>query len=304
MPHWNYSHAGLALESQLELPEWAPFSCAPAAQPDLRFELHPPAPLIEDHDFHVENKVCYFTVPEVAHFRVTAGARVEITPALGAGEREIRLFLLGSAWGIANYQRGNFPLHAGVVRVAASHDEGDGCIAFCGASGAGKSSSVAHFLQRGYELWSDDLSVCQFDADVTRVWPSTRRLKLWRESLDALGRPCDDLERDHFRQEKFHWPIEAPHDLADAPPLPLRAVYLLEWGEPECVRLRGMEALRGFIEAATYRGTILNDMGAAAPYWEQCAQIARSVPIFRLARPRDWAQLPAALRPVLEYWKP
>ena len=306
---WNYRQSGIAVASQIELPEWAPFASA-AAKPDLRFELRPPAPLADDLSFHVEGDACYFTTPDVAHYRVTAGERVEITPSPTAGEREVRLFLLGSAWGIANYQRANFPLHAGVVRVGghSSHGEGveaneAGCIAFCGASGAGKSSSVAHLLRAGFELWSDDLSICRLD-ETPAVWPSTRRLKLWRESLDALGRSAEDLERDYFREEKFHWQIAAPHDLSQTPPLPLRAVYLLEWGEPSCVPLRGIEALRAFVEAATYRGTILSDMGAAAPYWEQCARIVRQVPVWRLSRPRDWARLPDALRPILEYWRP
>lgn len=301
-PSWNYRCAGLSIASQLELPEWAPFACEHLPSVALRFERNAPAPLNDDHCFRVEGDSCQFTIPEVAHYRVTGGECVEITPAPDAQEREIRLFLLGSAWGIAGYQRGNFPLHAGVVRVGGDGEDA-GCIAFCGASGAGKSSAVAHFLHSGYELWSDDLSICSLDG-APRVWPSTRRLKLWRESLDALGRDADDLERDHFRQEKFHWQIDVPRDLSFAPPLPLRAVYLLEWGDAQCVRLRGIEALRGFVEAATYRGTILNDMGAAAPYWEQCAHIVRYVPIWRLNRPRDWAQLPDALRPVLEYWKP
>ena len=298
-----YRHAGLTIASQLALSEWAPFACAPAA-PDLRFDLHSPAPLADDH-FHVESEICQFTIPDVAHFRVSEGRIVAITPAPGAGERELRLFLLGSAWSIANYQRGNFPLHAGVVRVGP--EDNAGCIAFCGASGAGKSSAVAWLLGERYQLWSDDLAICDLDGP-PRVWPSTRRLKLWRESLDALGRGTDGLERDHFRQEKFHWPIETPDSLAHAPPLPLRAIYLLDWGDADgecaCLRLRGIKALDGFVEAATYRGTILNDMGAAASYWEQCAHIARHVPVFRLTRPRDWAQLPDAMRPITRYWKP
>ena len=303
MPHWNYRQAGISLASEIELPEWAPFASAPAPQPDLRFQLHAPAIFADDDQFRVEDNACEFTIPQVARYRVAGGVRVEITPAPHAGEREIRLFLLGSCWGIANYQRGNFPLHAGVVRARDDSNDGAGCIAFCGASGAGKSSLVAQLLGHGYELWSDDLSICRLDG-APAVWPSTRRLKLWRESLDALGRATDDLERDFLRQEKFHWQIASPHDLARTPPLPLRAVYLLEWGEAACVRLRGMEALRGFVEAATYRGTLLDEMGAAASYWEQCAHIVRHVPIFRLSRPRDWTQLDTALRPVLEYWKP
>lgn len=298
---WNYRCAGLSIASQIELPEWAPFACV-APDATIQFALKAPAPLPDDTHFRVAGHNCDFTVPDVASYRVQAGWRVEITPAPDAGEREIRLFLLGSAWGILNYQRGNFALHAGIVR-ARDADGDPGCLAFCGASGAGKSSTVAHLLGAGFELWSDDLTICQLD-EVPLVWPSTRRLKLWRASLDALGRACDDLERDQLRQEKFHWTLESPRSLAHQLPLPLRAIYLLEWGEAEAIRLRGLEALRGFVEAATYRGTVLSDMGAAAPYWEQCARIVGSVPVWRLKRPRDWAALPAALRPVTQYWTP
>ena len=302
---WFYRTAGQTISSALELPEWASFAVAPteiSTDASIRFELNAPAPLPHNNEFRVAGARCDFVVSEVALYEISAGQTVVITPAPDAGEREIRLFLLGSAWGILNYQRGAFALHAGVVRARDAEGE-VGCVAFCGVSGAGKSSSVAHLLAQGFELWSDDLTLCALDG-APRVWPSTRRLKLWRESLDALGRTCDDLERDHFRQEKFHWELETPDSLAHAAPLPLRAVYLLEWGQPECARLRGMEALSGFVAAATYRGGVLNDMGAASDYWRQCAQIVREVPVFRLRRPRDWARLPDALRPVLEYWKP
>ncbi len=306
---WFYRYAGQILSSALELPEWAPFAVESAA-PAIQFEMNAPAPLPDADQFRVEGGVCRFVVPEVALYEVCAGQSVSITPAPAAQEREIRLFLLGSAWGITQYQRGDFALHAGVVGVGAnsSHVEGApasvaGCIAFCGASGAGKSSSVAYLVAQGFALWSDDLSICQLDAGAPAVWPSTRRLKLWRESLDALGRDAEGLVRDHFRQEKFHWELETPRSLAHVAPLPLRAIYLLEWGEPECVRLRGLEALRGFVEAATYRGGVLNDMGAAPVYWQQCAQIVREVPVFRLRRPRDWARLPDALQPITRYWK-
>lgn len=299
---WIYRFAGCLVSSALELPEWAPFECGESEFEGaaVRFELHPPAPLPDVSNFEVEGVACRFAVPDIAFYEVCEGQTVSITPAPGAGEREIRLFLLGSAWGILCYQRGAFALHAGVVRDAA---QGEGCIAFCGASGAGKSSSVAWLVERGFELWSDDLSTCNLKGSTPRVWPSTRRLKLWNESLRALNKENAGLERDHFRQDKFHLSLPTPHSLARAEPLPLRAIYVLEWGETQCMRLRGLQALDAFVEAATYRGSVVEEMGRAALYWEQCAHIARHVPVFRLRRPRDWEALPAALAPVLEYWR-
>src|SRR5262245_4187680 len=180
----------------------------------------------------------YFSIPEVGRYKVIEGREIVVMPAPGVGARELRLYLLGPAWVLLCYQLDLLLLHASAVQ------SGDSAVAFCGPSGAGKSTMATTLACRGYPLISDDLSRVDIGAgQVPLIWPTAARLKLWRDALDALGWPVDGLERDHYRMDKFHvpWPRDGMSQ-----PVPLRAVYVLEWGEPNLIHLTGTAALRRF----------------------------------------------------------
>lgn len=313
-----YSYAGLNVTSELALPEWAEFeqpqptgdmdvviTLAGALDPDLTLqgeqspanrsrdrnsEIASPStlamtPVITADEFRLH-------VPETGDYYVHHGREIVVTPAVGAGAREVRLFLLGTAWGALCYQRGALSLHASVVQL------GNGAIAFCGPTGSGKSTIAAWMLARGARLVGDDLCRFEIAGREAHVFPAAPRLKLWRDALDRMGRTTDDLERDHFRMDKFHLPAvrgEQYFRAAVQTPLRLHAIYLLEWGETGLTRLTGTTALRRLVQAATYRGELLEPMGRLAEHWQRCADLARSAPIFRFARPRDWNAMEGAI---------
>ncbi|MBM3333432.1 hypothetical protein FJY63_02110 [Candidatus Sumerlaeota bacterium] len=286
-----YSYSGLHIASEIEIPEWSPFETTDrTAAPDvfIRLEKAEERPAQDDDCRPVIEPTCHdFRVPEVGRYRVTDGREIVVTPTPDAGMREIRLFLLGSAWGALCYQRGVLILHASVVQI------GDGAVALCGATGCGKSTIAAWLLAKGHRLVSDGL--CRFELSAERpprAHPAAPRLKLWRDTLEALGWSADGLERDHFRMDKFHLPIV---EARSPQPLPLRAIYLLEWGEPDIVRLAGATALRRLVQTATYRGDLLEPMGQAAAHWQRCAELLRRVPVWEFRRPRDWSALEEAM---------
>ena len=85
------------------------------------------------------------------------------------------------------YQRGLLPLHASAVAV------GDGCVAFCGARGAGKSTLAAALAQAGYPLLSDDLLIVHPGFGTgPMAWPALTRPKLTRQSIELLGDGVED----------------------------------------------------------------------------------------------------------------
>ena len=284
MPGWDYDYSGLRVRSQWQLPEWACFQVAPHAEPEVLISLQglppangaPPEPGAEPYEFQV---------PEVGQFWVRGGREIRVLPEPGAEPRSLRLFLLGSAWAALCYQRGLLVLHVSAVATPA------GVLAFCGPSGAGKSATAAWLVERGYPLVSDDL--CRFETSPNGilVHPSTPRLKLWSDALAGLGRSAAGLERDHFRQDKYH--------LAVAPlgggPLPLAGICLLEWGDAGLARLTGHRALSRLVTATAYRGSLLAAMGQVAATWERCAALLRQVPVWQFQRPRQWAAMPGAM---------
>jgi hypothetical protein len=292
---WHYAYSGLRITSELHLAEWRAFESAHAfADPDVQIRLeleraaeHSPVITADVYRFHIE---------EVGDYCVRAGREIVVAMEPNAGARETRLFLLGSAWGALCYQRGILALHMSVVQV------GDEAVAFCGPTGAGKSSVAAWLNARGYRLICDDLCCFDFSDGTPRVFPGAPRLKLWRDALAALGRSADGLERDHFRTEKFHT------DLTGALPrnpisVPLRAIYLLDWGEPGIARLTGVAALNGLIKSATYRGDLLEPMRQAAAHWQRCARLAQQVPIYKFSRPRDWSAADVSMTILSQHWQ-
>jgi len=278
----RYVFWGLRVSSEIPLPEWRAFE-NPAGfdEPDVRISRGESLreKRSEEVALFADEDECRFFFPEAGEFRVREGREIVVRPAPGAGEREVRLFLLGTAWGAVCYQRGVFFLHAGAVKI------GERAVAFCGPAGSGKSTLAAWLTLRGRPLVADDL--CRFHVSRSHppvVYPSAPRLKLWRDALDVLGRGHEDLERDHFRLDKFHWPMEGKGASA---PLPLSSVCLLDWGEPALVRLKGLDAVKSLVASAAYRGELLEPMGRLGWHWERCAELARRVPVRRFTRPKD-----------------
>ena len=112
---------------------------------------------------------------EAGRYAVRGGCEIFYDPAEGASARNVRLYLLGSAFGALLHQRGILPLHANAVAL-------DGQVhAFLGHPGAGKATLAAAFHDRGYRLLSDDVCAVRLDAQ-DRPWvePGMPRLRLWR----------------------------------------------------------------------------------------------------------------------------
>jgi hypothetical protein len=286
---WHYEYAGLRVLSEIEIPEWSVFAREnESQQADVFIVLNAARDAsVLAKDAYITRDECRFFIHAVGEYRIRAACEIVVTPLPNTGERELRLFLLGAAWGALCYQRGILLLHASVVRA------GTRTFAFCGPSGAGKSSIAAALVARGGTLVSDDLSCVDFStAKIASLYPAAPRLKLWNDALAQLNTSARGLERDFFRAEKFHVPLPAHAELA---PVKLDALYILNWGTLQLERLRGVAALRRLAQDATYRGDLVERMGIHKEHWERMAELARRVNVYALQRARTWEHMNVAL---------
>src|SRR6185295_7087921 len=101
MTRWHYAFSGLRITSDLELPEWAVFRQPSAfAEPDVSITTSVCTQPPETRQFRIVTENAYHLfMPGAGEYWVRNGRDVSVAQAPGAGARELRLFLLGSALG-------------------------------------------------------------------------------------------------------------------------------------------------------------------------------------------------------------
>jgi hypothetical protein len=138
----DYEVFGLKIRSEIPLPELQPMENP--NDPDVTIRRSPVAAW--RNGLEKWDDALVLAVPEVGRYRIEGGDEILVDQDRGAPDRNLRLFLLGSAFGALLHQRGLLPLHANAVQI-------DGkAVAFMGASGAGKSTLAAWFYDQGYRI--------------------------------------------------------------------------------------------------------------------------------------------------------
>lgn len=287
-PAYRYRLFGLAVASTLRLDELGPprDEDGPA---DVEIAVGPLSAFANEKKdgFALVEGGGLLHVGEAGRFLIADGRSIRVAPAPGASERNVRLYLLGSAFGVLLHQRGLLPLHANAIEI-----EGR-AVAFLGHSGAGKSTMAAWFHDRGFNVLADDVCVVTTDRQIL-AWPGIPRLRLWREALEHSGRTADGYEMSFDDMDKYNVPTRRE---GLAAPLPLGAVYLLARAGDEAPSIRplgGMAAVDALV-ANTYRGGYLPVLGGAGRHLGQCVALARSLPVFEVKRAWGYDALDAEL---------
>ena len=197
-----YELCGWRVASAIALPELRRWDGAPGT-PDIVIAVGEVPALLPDAVLETpylqadgEARVRY-SIAGVADFLIERGERVTIAPKLDPASPDVRVFLLGSVFGLLCNQRGLLPLHASAVEI-------DGrAVAFAGASGSGKSTMAMAFHRRGFRLLADDVTPVGFDGAQVRFLPSIRSMRLWSDSVAQAGWDLAAVERCRPDLEKF-----------------------------------------------------------------------------------------------------
>jgi hypothetical protein len=234
-------------------------------------------------------------IPEAGSFAVRDGREIIVDALPGVPDRNVRLFLLGSAMGLLLHQRGLFPLHANAVSL-------DGrAIAVAGASGAGKSTLAAWFSRSGLEIIGDDVIALKPTPNGMVALPGPPRVRLWREALNSFGLGSKGLEPSYVDGDCDKWDLPVALNSIASEEQPLGAIYVLVDGPEIAISKLGGAAAAEALFDHTYRGAYVERVGGAAGHWRTVAALAGSVPVFSLERPRDLSRLEALGRSVLDH---
>jgi hypothetical protein len=291
----DYALFGLRVRSELELPELHPAIGKGAA--DVVIRLGQSGASDDERGLQAANGALLFVTPDVAAYRISNGDEIIVEPKAGAPERNVRLYLLGSAFGALLHQRGLLPLHANAIEI------GERAFAFMGASGEGKSTLAAWFHDRGFQIIADDVCVVSFDEkDRAYAVPGLPRLRLWQDALEATGRESGDYERSYANDEswnKFDVPVRQTADVNGT--TEIGGLYVLGRSEEFSIRrLSGVEAAEA-VFANTYRGRYISAAKNEHSHWQSCVRLVQTAPIHQLCRPRDLARVDSDCERILEH---
>jgi hypothetical protein len=286
----DYWLCGWRVRSEISLPELAPWTVGDQP-PDLVFRKGAvPARLeggVDVGPFHQIDPrgTGLVRLENIGAFHITGPGEVVVSPAPGVSEVELRLFLLGTVLGVICHLRGLFPLHASCVSI------GGKAAAFCGASGAGKSTTALHLTLRGHGLLSDDVTLIDTSGSgLPQVRPAFPRLKLWQDSLDSARIARDGLERNRPGQSKYHYRVAEAFRTG---PVPLSAIFLLARAGPDeacgITRLTNPMDIIPALDAEVFRRGVSKVLGRTASLLATEAAIAGAVPVYRLTRRFDLA---------------
>jgi hypothetical protein len=236
-----------------------------------------------------EARLC---IDGVATYWLRSEREIVVDPHMPAESPDVRTFLFGTMLGLLCHRRGVFPLHASSVLI------GDKAVAISGASGVGKSTLAAALTRRGHALVSDDICVIDLSArGGPVVRPAFPRVKLWQDSLDAIGVESQGLSANRLGQPKYYLRFsEAANFRKEA--VPLKAVYLLGShnaplsGHAEIERLPPTSGIFG-LHQQIYRMRTAAFWGLEADLFKSVGRIVEATDVWRLTRTANLADLEA-----------
>jgi len=224
---------------------------------------------------------------------VRDGREIIVDPFPDVEQDKLRTFILGVALAVLLHQQKLLVLHASAVEVNGS------VVAFIGDKGWGKSTTTAALHARGYKVVTDDLLVLEVnDTECPIVFPGFPQLKLWPDSVAALGDDPATLKRIYSQVEKR---VRRVSDDFSQTPLPLKCIYVLDIASSHKIELiQGQEVFTELVRHS-FVAKLLQATDTAYSHFQQCVRLASCVPVYRLKRQPSLQDLPAIAQLIEEH---
>lgn len=229
--------------------------------------------------FVVKENLIMFQVPGVAVYLIKNGNEIIVSPFDHSEADQIRLYILGTCMGAALLQRRTLPLHGSAVAI-----EGK-AYAIVGDSGAGKSTLASAFLNKGYQLLSDDVIPVALSKDnIPMVTPAYPQQKLWLESLEQFGMESGHLRPIINRETKFAVPVRTQFATRK---MPLAGIFELIKTDNDKIEVRPLQSLKRLhtLFNHTYRNFFVDRSGLLEWHFNTTVKMANQIEFYQLRRP-------------------
>lgn len=289
---YRYRAYGLAIHSDLELPELAPDTADDREVVVRRRQIsrpyaEPPANIT----FQFEPQSQYLAWTNVGRYLISGKHQIGVDPAPGASEPLVRLPLVGPVMALLLHLRGLLVLHASAVAI------GDRSAIFLGDKQAGKSTTAAALVAAGHRLLTDDTLAIDFTSSgQPLIVPGFPQIKL---SLDAAAAVADDRREaqpppyEGFEKRQHRLVDRFSHDRTT----PTRIYVLARGADAAFTPLTPDKALMSLVRYSYVKRFGAHALGdTAGRHLQQCAALASSVRMGRLELPGNLGRLDEAVR--------
>jgi len=279
--YWAY---GLIVASELEFPELYPLD------PDITASVTlvvGKIPLVQSHPegIHQENiEITPFEyrlkVDGVAQYYVALGKKIIIEPEENVSNDLIRLYCLSNAFAALLHQRKIIPLHCAAVL------DNDQLVMIFGDSGAGKSTTMAGLISKGFLPFSDDVCVPEKGGDNKwRFYSSYPMMKFWKSTLEMKDLKLQSDRKIRSDMDKYGIYFHDQFCLESKNPM---AIFILkktsDIEHPILSKINGIQLFQE-LDKNAYRGEYLRATSLKREHFIFLSQLANQVVCFILQRP-------------------
>ena len=310
----SYYLYDVVLRSQIPLPELMPCADTDAAVVIRQLETLPPDAgryelCYEWRDIGgrlvcqvAQFRGCYqLTLPDQASFFITEQGAISCFAFQGTRADLLRHLLLSQALPRYLAHRGALMLHASAVTLASGHT-----VAFLGASGQGKSTLASYCHRQGGRIVDDDCIRVQQQAGAVSLSGGVPTIRLYPDSLTALGYPREDLSPVVDATGKRQVALSGQVSATGAQARSLDALFILDpsGGSGACDHVSiepvaGQSAVWALVSSAFNLDP--SNPQTRARTLQYAAQLVNSqVPVYNLRFPRELAGLPQVLQTIQE----
>jgi hypothetical protein len=185
------------------------------------------------------------------------------------------------------HARGDVPLHASAIELDG------GAVVLAAPGNFGKTTLAAGFHRAGYRVLSEDLTCLRRSPEPAAI-PGPAMIRLRRDVADRLELPDAELVVESSKRACYAFDQERRGDSA---PVPIRAAVLLLPSD-DGIRLERATAADAVRDLWAVSGMLPTDEDLSRRF-EAVADLASSVPVYNLYRPRSFAALEATIERVV-----
>lgn len=230
--------------------------------------------------------LCFPDLADIFYER--AGRQIVVNAAGPASAETLEHLLLDQALPRAISDLGRTVVHAGAVRI-----NGRAAL-FLGESGAGKSTLVASLFRAGHALLSDDAVVLGERGDFQTALATYPSLRLWPSSLESVAAPAARIAPMAHYSTKRRLLLDS-EDRIEAGDVRIGGLFVISNADVDsesavsATRLSERDATMELVKAGFRLDP--TDPVVAARDMQRAAKVAKAVPAWRLAFPRDFSVL-------------